>query len=1482
MTINHQKIKKFFLALFLSGVSLVVLFIILLAIPAVDDWLCNKLESKLSASIGRNLSIESFQYYPLRTISLRGIQIQDHDSVTIASATRIKASVEITSIFSSTLRLTHLDVDSLRLYVSQLTEDPSTYNILQLGNSDVLSAKSDSLSSYDGFGIVNLSLREAEIFYRPINGECHSIRQLNARINDVVLSPKESKASVSRIDMLVDDNQTFLSGNIAMRSDTLFVAGIKSYCGNSVANINYLQLAGISMLDSLSVQSPIYPSLQADVDLLVLSDFQDFPKTTLSGKVSANNDLLKVDNFIIDLFDKTHVNLDGSVFRWRTPEYSSVDLKLSNITLDPREVLSYLNVKPSSAVDSTLSILSGLVSLKGPADRVSVSSQLYGMTASVFLDSYASYHADNTVGIEGTIGASYNPKPSSQLLIGGTTAVVDFNGAMSLDDFSLYFNTKGNAPLLTVLNYPYHDVQFECHTHKYENFAKVDFADQNGGLHAVIKSEHSGVYPKYDLLFNADSLRLGMLGFIPNRPNSVLDCSISMVFDGTNLDNIDGELSIDNLSFRTLEDAISFKHIDMQMIRQQKDQNRVISFNSEKLKARMEGSFVMRSLLSELQTQFHRISPSLVQKPNSVATPDTWMNFELSYKDISPFVQLVDTNIVLTGKGSVSASLDASSHVSDMSVRMDQFSYADRGCKGFVLDYSSFKGDSSVVKWSTESTNISSIDNVGSFSNVNVLHDDILHSDFKWTKTNGAPGCNVSLSSAFSRDKYNELTSHLSIDTSFVVLGKRKWNIDPSSAVVSQYSLLVNNFSMTHDDRYLKINGKSSKFNPSDTLSVSLNRFSISDVLTSSPEDKFSLDGDVSALAYLNDIYGNIIVNCKSSIDNLYVDGDNLEHMDIETAWQPKNKNLDLHLGIVTGGRQCVDANGQLDIAQGNMFLNFDIDSLSIGFLNFYLDAAIDNMRGTTSGNLQLHGPLDDIKLDARLCVHHSTFSVKQTYVDYIIDQNDSIILSPSRMEFKRMRFRDRYGKQGVFRGGIDHDMFSNLRLFIDFDVYDMLVLDTQEKNNPSYYGTVFGNGYFGIRGSTSLCRLIVKAHTSPNSVFYILPLSKSEIGHTNYIRFSNSKKNDNDKAADTQTSDVSDDFNLEKQQEGVEAQLEVDIRPDAKIYAIVDPRSDNMLEGRGQGKINVELTREGALLMEGTYTMEQGTYNFNLQNIVNKKFDIRKGSTVMWNGDPYDAIVDLVATYKTRASLYDLVKGVADDYGADLKKRVPINCNLFLTEHLLNPNIRFEIEIPSSQNFSQYTFDQFVNTDEEMNRQVFSLLLAGRFYASQEAQSNATNATGGASTSNYLGTTLSELMSNQFSNWISQNKYNVGMGVNYRPGDEVTNEEYEVAVQTGVLDNKIVLSGNIGYGRDVSSESGNEGSFIGDFDVEVKLNKKETLRAKAYTHSNNDVIYETSPTTQGIGISYQESFDTFRELLHKYFGWIRRKKNSTTENEPE
>ena len=172
----------------------------------------------------------------------------------------------------------------------------------------------------------------------------------------------------------------------------------------------------------------------------------------------------------------------------------------------------------------------------------------------------------------------------------------------------------------------------------------------------------------------------------------------------------------------------------------------------------------------------------------------------------------------------------------------------------------------------------------------------------------------------------------------------------------------------------------------------------------------------------------------------------------------------------------------------------------------------------------------------------------------------------------------------------------------------------------------------------------------------------------------------------------------------------------------------------------------------------------------------------------------------------------------------------------------------------------------------MFSLLVLNRFYRTDE------NGDYGSQAQVAGVTTLTEMLSNQLSRWVSQYSENVDIGIAYRRGDRekaMTSDEIELALSTQLLNDRVTISANgnmdVGGTKNTTSDS-KKNNIAGDFNVEVKLNKQGTLKMKAYSHTDEKLLYNNTETIQGVGVSYQESFDTFRELLRKYFGFFRKK----------
>src|SRR5690606_28014296 len=121
---------------------------------------------------------------------------------------------------------------------------------------------------------------------------------------------------------------------------------------------------------------------------------------------------------------------------------------------------------------------------------------------------------------------------------------------------------------------------------------------------------------------------------------------------------------------------------------------------------------------------------------------------------------------------------------------------------------------------------------------------------------------------------------------------------------------------------------------------------------------------------------------------------------------------------------------------------------------------------------------------------------------------------------------------------------------------------------------------------------------------------------------------------------------------------------------------------------------------------ISDGDYLFTLQNVVNKRFQLQPGGTIVWYGDPLDAHLDLQATYRVRAPLYDIMYEKNDAY----RRRVPIDVVMQLRDRLLNPEINFEIRLPSVDEAVRTQVNSAMSTEDELNRQVFALIVLNRF----------------------------------------------------------------------------------------------------------------------------------------------------------------------------
>ncbi|MEN8225320.1 MAG: translocation/assembly module TamB domain-containing protein, partial [Bacteroidota bacterium] len=290
-------------------------------------------------------------------------------------------------------------------------------------------------------------------------------------------------------------------------------------------------------------------------------------------------------------------------------------------------------------------------------------------------------------------------------------------------------------------------------------------------------------------------------------------------------------------------------------------------------------------------------------------------------------------------------------------------------------------------------------------------------------------------------------------------------------------------------------------------------------------------------------------------------------------------------------------------------------------------------------------------------------------------------------------------------------------------------------------------------------------------------------------------------------------------------------------------------INSKGFGNIRFTVDPRGEFEIFGDYSFLRGTFFFTLQNLINRRFAILQGGKISFDGNPYNADVSLKALYKLKTSLSGLGANISPEYEG---QRVNVDAFLGLNGMLTNPDINFSIGFPNVKDEVQQTIYAILDTNDValMNQQMISLLVMSSFsYASASTNVSASSL---------------NIISSQLSNWLSQISNDFDVGINYIAGDEINQDELEVALSTQFFDNRLIIDGNVGVMTKDNTQQ-QASNIVGDVNIEYKLTPDGRIRLKAFNRSNNfNTIDYYAPYTQGVGVFYTKEFDGFGDLFRR------------------
>ena len=669
-------------------------------------------------------------------------------------------------------------------------------------------------------------------------------------------------------------------------------------------------------------------------------------------------------------------------------------------------------------------------------------------------------------------------------------------------------------------------------------------------------------------------------------------------------------------------------------------------------------------------------------------------------------------------------------------------------------------------------------------------------------------------------------------------MGDTEWSLQDTARI--DYlgdRITIDQFHQQHDNSFIKVDGTIAD-DPRQSLAIQLKGVDLSILDPFLAEAGVRQSGISTGDMIISDVLGKTAISSDLTILDYTVNDWLIGDICTESTWMPETRRLLIGGEIERDEVRSLDIGGfySPDEKESPLDITCNFNEQSLEFLNGFITEGVSNIKGSISGAVDITGKPAEPMLEGRVNFNDASLKLDYLNTEYKLTQGARIYPDAFWLDFP---IEDELGNKGFMAGTIMHDNFANWNfdVYLDVEEEPFMVLNTTEEDNSLYFGKAMVNGYVNVSGVQDNLEIDINVR-SKRGTDIALPLGGSEeVTFEDFITF-----------VDYSTPEVEEPVDLS----GITMNFELDITPDARFRIIFDELVGDEITGRGLGHITMSINNLSDFNMYGDIEVTEGRYLFTLKSLINKEFQVKPGGRISWYGDPMAADIDLETVYKVNTALYDLLPDETDQY----RQRIPVDLKMLLSGKLMSPSIVFDIDLPSADELTKARVDAAINSEQEMNRQAFSLLVLRRFISPPDIAKTNTNLG--------VGENSAELLSSQVSNWLSQISDDFDIGVNYSPGDEISNEELAVALSTQLFNERLLVSGNFGVAQAQNAGAGeNPNSLIGDIRIEYKVTQDGKVRVIVYNESNQfDLVTQQSAYTQGLGIVYQQEFDDIYELF--------------------
>lgn len=1436
---------------------------ILLVTPFVQTYLGEKATNALNEKYGIQLSVEKVAITPFGSVKLKNILILDDHNDSLFHIKRMKTSI----LSASEL------FEKGNPYLGDVTLDHLSAKFIQykgdnLSNLDKFIAAFDNGQPSSGLfkmAMKSVTLKNSHFLFINENLEMQKIldfKNLNGYVTDFKLDSQDLFTKIEQLSF--EDHRGLvikdLKGDFGYSKTKLSLNQLSVTTNNSLlkGNLNLLYKPGDfkDFLNKVVFDFDISDSKIAANDLNFLYNefgvdnifkFNTYFKGTL-------NDFTTTDLYLID---SNYSIIDGTInFKnlFDTKKSYVIDGDFNSISSSYNKLIAILpkvlgNVLPSSIKKFGNIAIQGKINLDNNniKTNIDVQSGLGNVSTNITINDLQ--NIDN---------AKYNGHVFlnqfrlGQLLdiddIGKVTLDVDVDGKGFTQKF-LDTQIAGIIKGFEFNNYNYSNITIDGNLKLPYYKGYFNSNDKNLRMDFDGLIDLSSQVKNYNFKASIDYADLVALNFVDFDSVSVFKGKIDIVAKGNTIDDLDGIFNLTDINYQNSNDSYFFE--DFQMISKFDENNvRSVSFYSDDIiEGNVTGKFKINQIYKIAQNAvgslYTNYKPNKLQKNQYLD-----FNFIIHNKIIGVFAP----EVIISDNTKIKGKIDADKEKFEFDLNTPHIDFFGNYFQNIKVDI-----DNKNPLYNTY-VSMDSIQTkfykVTDFNLINLTENDTLHvrTEFKGGQKNN--------------DIYNLNLYHTIDKNSNSVIGFKKsevnfqnflWFIneqeDQNNKVVFDKDLKnfsFENFTVSNTNQKLDFEGVLKGKNYKD-FKLKFDNVALEKITPSL--DSLTWSGKVNG--FVEYFQNN---NIYKPVANLEIKQFNLNKIDlgdlnVAIEGDKKLNTFNVDAFLMSENEKRFGVIGNIENTPTDTFLDLDVNlnAFNLQPLEKLLSSVLSNLRGDAKGNINVRGTVNKPEINGRIYLNNTGMTIPYLNVDYQFEENAILDVTESQFIFRSIKLTDtKFNSSGIVKGYIEHNKMANWAVNLSLDSDYILALDTKETEENSYYGTAFMKGKATINGPIEALYINVNGESEKGTTIKIPIRDSEDVGQRSYFKFITKEEKYNIDIGKN-----------EKKYNGIELKLYFDIDTDAEIEVILDTESGHAMKGKGYGTMFMEINTLGKFLMTGDFQVYQGEYNFKKAGLIDKKFKVKPGGTIRWEGEPFDALLNLEAVYYTESNPSVLIESSS----FNSNRKIPTEVSILINGSISKIEPDFYINFPTVSSVMKSEIDYQLQNKDARQNQAFALLALGSFTTPENASSVAYGS-------------LFEKASSLFNDLFSDSEGKLQVGVDYSQGDRFNQISDRVGLTLSTkINEKISINGKVGVPVGGVSES----VLVGAVEVQFMLNEDGTLRARVFNREN-DIIYigDGIGYTQGVGLNYAVDFDTFRELIIKIFKDKRNQSSNPTDRVPD